>query len=77
MNDPTTNEPPVAVAKGLAWEDAWLAAGALQSAGIAADVYPPNYNSAYGQGLHRFDVLVRRSDLSEARAILTSIADAT
>jgi hypothetical protein len=65
----------------LPWEEAWLMAGRLRTAGIEAAVSPDNY-SASALGSHislptgafarRFEVLVPTDQLKEARRVATA-----
>ena len=67
--------PQASVAERLPWEVAWLLAGRLESEGIPAVVYPPDYTSAYGAILGRgFQVLVPEGRENEARPVLDAIA---
>jgi putative signal transducing protein len=67
--------PQTPAAERLPWEEAWLLAGRLESEGIPAVVYPPDYASAYGEVLARgFQVLVPEGREAEARAILESVS---
>lgn len=67
--------PQTAVAERLPWEEAWLLAGRLESEGIPAVVYPPDYASAYGEVLARgFQVLVPEGREDDARVIVADIS---
>ncbi|MFN2590058.1 MAG: hypothetical protein ABR518_04750 [Actinomycetota bacterium] len=77
--EPTGHDAPVPIAE-LPWEDAWLLAGQLLSAGIDAIVYPPDppTPNAYGPALrigarHRHQVLVYEADVDDARAIVAAM----
>ncbi|MEX2457389.1 MAG: DUF2007 domain-containing protein [Actinomycetota bacterium] len=63
------------MAERLPWEEAWLLAGRLESEGIPAVVYPPDYASAYGEVLARgFQVLVPEGREDDARVIVADIS---
>jgi hypothetical protein len=73
---PQPTGPSVPAARGLAWEEAWLLAGRLQSEGIEASVYPPDYNSAYGQVIGvvgTFEVLVPTDRVDDARTVVEAV----
>lgn len=71
---PVPAGPQVAAVTRLPWEEAWLLAGRLQSEGIAASVYPPDYNSAYGETIAvGFEVMVPEDRAADAQAVLESI----
>ncbi len=68
----------VAIAS-LPWQQAFLLAGSLRSSGIEAFLYPPDPPTtfAYGESLRRpHQVLVRRQDVDEARAIAAELSPA-
>ncbi len=66
--------PDEAVVTSLPWEEAWLAAGRLQSDDIPARVHPDDMSSPYRRALQpSADVIVPREDLEEARRILADI----
>ena len=60
----------------LGWEEAWLAAGRLQSEGIPARVHPEMFSAAYGRALNpSADVVIPKDDVEQAGRILAELME--
>jgi len=60
----------------LPWEEAWLMAGRLRTAGIDAAVSPDDFTSFTYTRRSTFDVLVPADRLEEARRVAAAFLDA-